>query len=75
MGTQVVQPTVLWGTFGDVSTIGGFDGDGLDGYAVWRGSATPGMGQFLIRRSSGLGTLTHPMGQNMDFPPAGARLH
>ena len=75
MGTQVVQPMVLWGTVGDVSTAGDFDGDGLDDYAVWRASATPGMSQFLIRRSSDLGTLTYPMGQNMDFPPAGARVH
>jgi len=75
MDTQVVQPVVLWGTAGDVSTAGDFDGDGLDDYAVWRGSATPGMSQFLIRRSSDLGTLAYPMGQNMDFPPAGSRVH
>jgi subtilisin-like proprotein convertase family protein len=75
MGTQVVQPIVLWGTVGDTSINGDYDGDGLDDYAVWRGSATPGMSQFIIRRSSDLGTLTYPMGQAMDFPPAGSRVH
>jgi subtilisin-like proprotein convertase family protein len=75
MGTQLVQPIVVWGTTGDVSLSGDFDGDGYDDYAVWRASATPGMSQFIIRKSSDLGTLAYPMGQNMDFPPAGSRVH
>ena len=75
--TGVGQPTVILGTSStDSSLSGDYDGDGLDDYAVWRPSATPGQSRFVVRQSA---TPAVPIeilsGQNGDYPVGNARSH
>ncbi|MBK8068778.1 MAG: proprotein convertase P-domain-containing protein [Rhodanobacteraceae bacterium] len=73
--TGVAQPTVILGNSGiDFILTGDYDGDGLDDYAVWRPSSTPGESKFIVRRSTNTATpLEVPAGQQGDFPVARSR--
>ena len=68
---------VSFGTTGDASLVGDFDGDGLQDYAVWRPSATVGASKFIIRPSA---LPANPdrevlMGNGSDYPVGSARVH
>lgn len=75
--TGIGQPLVQHGASAtDFPLAGDFDGDGVDDYAVWRPSATPGMSKFIVRRSlTPAVPLELPWGQNGDYPPANSRTH
>ncbi len=77
MGTNTGQPAVTFGTSAtDFALSGDYDGDGLDDYAVWRPSATPGASLFSIRPSATPGSpITVNFGQNGDYPVANQRTH
>ena len=63
---------IVWGTLGDFSTPGDYDGDGLDDLAVWR----PSTAKFYIRKSSALGDVFEvPLGADGNFPVAASRVH
>ncbi|MFN7782976.1 MAG: hypothetical protein ACK5PG_09575 [Lysobacterales bacterium] len=66
---------VIFGVNNDYSLIGDFDGDGIDDYAVWRASTTPGASAFLFLRSSepALPPREVPMGASGDYPVGSAR--
>ena len=71
------QPAVLFGvSTTDFRLTGDYDGDGIDDYAYWRPSATPGASAFWIRPSSNPSVpINLPAGANGDYPVAGARVH
>jgi subtilisin-like proprotein convertase family protein len=73
--TGAAQATVILGNSAtDFPLTGDYDGDGLDDYAVWRPSATPGASKFIIRRSTNTATpLEVPAGLNGDYPVAASR--
>ena len=73
----VGQPTVNFGASAtDFTLSGDFDGDGLDDYAVWRPSATPGMSKFIYRPSSNtVTTVEVPLGATGDYPIGNNRSH
>lgn len=73
----VGQPSVNLGVSAtDKDLSGDYDGDGLDDYAVWRPSSTPGLSKFVIRRSGNTATpLEVPLGENGDYPVANGRSH
>lgn len=75
--TGTVQPTVVFGAAAtDFLLTGDYDGDGLDDYAVWRPTATPGQSKFLIRRSTAPATpLEVFSGANGDYPVANSRVN
>ncbi len=74
--TGAIQPTVTLGAIADRPLTGDYDGDGLDDYAVWRSSSTPGQSRFIVRRSSNPATpVETPAGLNGDIPVAGARVN
>lgn len=76
MATGVTGAPFVFSTTGDARLTGDFDGDGLDDYAVWRSSATPGTSKFVLLNSV---TPANPareviMGQVGDFAVATARV-
>ena len=73
--TGVAQATVILGNSAtDLSLTGDYDGDGLDDYAVWRSSTTPGASKFIVRRSTNTATpLEVPAGLSGDYPVAASR--
>lgn len=73
--TGVLQPQVTFSITGDSRICGDYDGDGLADHAGWRGSATPGASQFLVRPStSTASTWTVAAGLNGDYPVANSRV-
>ena len=69
------QPQVTFSITGDSRICGDYDGDGLADHAGWRGSATPGASQFLVRPStSTASTWTVVAGLNGDYPVANSRV-
>lgn len=77
MGTSTGQPTVNWGSSAtDFVLSGDYDGDGLDDYAIWRTSSTPGASLFYIRPSATPASpITLNFGQGGDYPVANGRSH
>lgn len=75
--TGLGQPAVTLGlSASDYTLSGDFDGDGLDDYAVWRPSSTPGESKFIVRRSGSPATpLEVLMGQSGDYPVENSRTH
>lgn len=73
--TGTAQPAVVFGNSAtDFPLTGDYDGDGLDDYAVWRPSTTPGESKFIIRRSTNTVTpLEVPAGLSGDYPVANSR--
>lgn len=73
----VGQPSVNLGVSStDFALSGDYDGDGLDDYAVWRPSATPGLSKFIVRPSSDTATTIEvPFGANGDYAVANGRAH
>jgi subtilisin-like proprotein convertase family protein len=76
-GTGTDQAAVNFGLSAtDFVLSSDFDGDGLDDYAIWRPSATPGASIFSIRPSATTASpFDVPYGQNGDYPPANSRSH
>ena len=66
-GSGGAQENVLLGAAGDTPMVGDYDGDGKSDAAVFR----PSTGQWLIRYSSTLSTVTTTFGQSGDVPVAG----
>lgn len=74
-GTETT-PVNLGASATDFPLSSDFDGDGLDDYAVWHPSVTPGASKFLIRPSAPPNTVVEvPFGQNGDYAPANTRSH
>lgn len=73
----VGQPSVNLGVSStDLVLTGDYDGDGLDDYAVWHPSATPGSSKFIVRPSSNTATTIEvPLGANGDYAVAHIRAH
>ena len=73
----VGQPSVILGlSSSDFTLSGDYDGDGLDDYAVWRGSGTPGLSKFIVRASANTATTIEvPLGADGDRPVANGRSH
>ncbi len=75
--TGIGQPSVPLGSSAtDFALTGDYDGDGLDDYAVWRPSSTPGLSKFIVRPSGNAATTIEvPFGASGDFPVANGRSH
>jgi hypothetical protein len=75
--TGTAQPLVSFGLSAtDYGLTGDYDGDGLDDYAVWRPSNTPGDSKFYIRPStSPATTIEVPLGATGDYPVGNSRSH
>jgi hypothetical protein len=79
--TGMLSADEVFGTIGDQSIGGDYDGDGLSDLAVWRGSSVPGASRFLVRSSLDIATTWElPGGQaptpsTADFAVAGSRVH
>lgn len=73
----VTQAAVPFGASAtDFPLTGDYDGDGLDDYATWRPSATPGMSKFSVRPSSNTAApFDVLLGANGDYPVANNRSH
>jgi hypothetical protein len=66
---------IRWGIAGDSRAPGDYDGDGKSDIAIWRPSATPGMSNFYVRRSSDGALQSYQWGQTGDFAVAGWNVH
>jgi subtilisin-like proprotein convertase family protein len=66
----------IFGVTNDSSLVGDFDGDGIDDYAVWRGSSTPDASVFIVQESTTPAAAPRqvPMGVSGDYPIGSSRV-